>query len=272
MKPLLKWVGGKTQLLDDVLALLPLSIHDYYEPFVGGGSVLLAVLGSGRVTGTVYASDINPRLINLYRCLQTEPAKVARCLQIVADGYRRAVSQESFYYGIRALFNAQPVTGAVAAALFLFLNKTCFRGVYREGPKGFNVPFGHYGTVELPTAESIEAMSRSLAPVVFSCESFETALAKARSGDFVYVDPPYVPETATSFVGYVAGGFHFHTELFTALKALPCGFLMSNSAAPSVLEAFPDPNYKTCQVLARRAIHSKDPSARTMEVLITTSS
>lgn len=271
MKPLLKWVGGKTQLLDEVLALLPQTIQDYYEPFVGGGSVLLAVLASGRVTGTVYASDINPRLINLYRCLQSSPNRVATCLRVIADGYRVAVSHEAFYYGMRRYFNALPDTGVQTAAVFLFLNKTGFRGVYREGPNGFNVPFGHYGAVELPTDDAIHAMSRALAPVVFSCESFETVLPKPRSGDFVYVDPPYVPETATSFVGYVAGGFPHHHALFDGLKALPCGFLMSNSAAPSVLEAFPEP-YRTKRVPARRAIHSKDPSSTTYEVLITRSS
>jgi DNA adenine methylase len=268
MKPLLKWVGGKTQLLETLLPQIPDQIQTYYEPFVGGGSVLLAVLAS-RSPERVYASDVNPALINVYQCVQSSPESVSACLRILEQ--EQGEDPEAFYYRMRDLFNREPHTGPQHAALFLYLNKTCFRGVYREGPRGFNVPYGHYKTMELPSLETLCEMSRVLAPVVFSCESFETVLPRVKAGDFVYVDPPYVPETATSFVGYVAGGFSLHEALFTGLKALPCPFLMSNSDVPLVREAFPDPNYKTHQVLARRAIHSKDPSARTMEVLITTS-
>lgn len=269
MKPLLKWVGGKTQILDTLLPLIPATLETYYEPFVGGGSVLLAVLASRSPT-RVYASDVNPALINVYQCVQSAPEAVSVCLRILED--ERGEDPEAFYYRMRDLSNSLPPAGPQHAALFLYLNKTCFRGVYREGPRGFNVPYGHYKSVELPSLETLLEMAKVLAPVVFSCESFETVLPRVKAGDFVYVDPPYAPETATSFVGYVAGGFSLHEALFTGLKALPCPFLMSNSDVPLVREAFPDPNYKTCEVLARRAIHSKDPSARTMEVLITRSS
>jgi DNA adenine methylase len=269
MKPLLKWVGGKTQLLETILPQIPETLTSYYEPFVGGGSVLLAVLAS-RSPERVYASDVNPALINVYQSVQSSPEAVSVCLRILEQ--EQGEDPEAFYYKMRELYNSLPPTGPQHAALFLYLNKTCFRGVYREGPRGFNVPYGHYKSVELPSLETLTAMSNVLAPVVFTCESFETVLPRAKAGDFVYVDPPYAPETATSFVGYVAGGFPHHQTLFEGLKALPCPFLMSNSDVPLVREAFPDPNYKTCQVLARRAIHSKDPSKSTMEVLITRSS
>lgn len=270
MKPLLKWVGGKTQLLDQVLALIPRRIHSYYEPFLGGGSVLLGVLASPdiTITGHVYASDVNPSLINVYRTVQASPEEVDVCLRVLEA--ERGEDPEAFYYRMRELFNTMEPSGAQHAALFLYLNKTCFRGVYREGPRGFNVPYGHYKTVELPSLETLRTMSRGLQRVTFSCESFETVLPRVGAGDFVYVDPPYVPETATSFVGYVAGGFPLHATLFTALKALPCPFLMSNSDVPLVREAFPEP-YTTKQVTARRAIHSKDPSSTTYELLIATS-
>lgn len=269
MKPLLKWVGGKTQLLETLLPLIPATLETYYEPFVGGGSVLLAVLAS-RTPKRVYASDVNPALINVYQCVQSSPDAVSTCLRVLEQ--ERGEDPEAFYYRMRDLFNREPHTGPQSAALFLYLNKTCFRGVYREGPNGFNVPYGHYKSVELPSLETLQEMAKVLAPVVFTCESFETVLSRVTAGDFVYVDPPYAPETARSFVGYVAGGFSLHETLFTGLKTLPCPFLMSNADVPLVREAFPDPNYKTRQVLARRAIHSKDPGARTTEVLVTRSS
>lgn len=271
MKPFLKWVGGKTQLLDQVLPMIPRTLQNYYEPFVGGGSVLLAVLTSPDITivGRVYASDVNPALINVYRSVQTVPDQVSTCLRVLEA--ERGEDSEAFYYRMRDLYNSLPPEGPQHAALFLYLNKACFRGVYREGPHGFNVPYGHGKTLTLPSLEGLRDIARVLQRVEFSCESFESVLPRAQPGDFVYVDPPYAPETATSFVGYVAGGFALHTVLFDALKALPCPFLMSNSDVPLVREAFPEP-YRTKRVTARRAIHSKDPSATTSEVLITTSS
>lgn len=268
MKPLLKWVGGKTQLLDVVLSQIPDTIRTYYEPFVGGGSVLLAVLTS-RSPERVYASDVNPALINVYQCVQSCPEAVSVCLRVLEQ--EQGDDPETFYYRLRDLFNSLPPTGAESAALFLYLNRACFRGLYREGPSGFNVPYGHYKQVELPSLETLQAMSRLLAPVTFSCESFETVFPRVQAGDFVYVDPPYAPETETSFVGYIAGGFSLHETLFAGLKALPCSFLMSNADVPLVRSAFPDPVYTTRQVLARRAIHSKNPGAQTCEVLITKS-
>lgn len=270
MKPLLKWVGGKTQLLDHVLALVPRTMRNYYEPFVGGGSVLLAILTSPdiTVTGHVYASDVNPNLINVYRSVQSSPEEVNVCLRILEA--EQGDDPEAFYYRMRDLFNATPPEGPQHAALFLYLNKTCFRGVYREGPNGFNVPYGHSKTLNLPNLDTLREMSHVLQRVTFSCESFTEVLPRVGEDDFVYVDPPYVPETLRSFVGYVAGGFTLHAELFAGLKALPCRFLMSNSETPLVRDAFPEP-YMTKRVAARRAIHSKDPSSTTYELLITTS-
>lgn len=276
MKPFLKWVGGKTQLLDQVLPMIPRTLQNYYEPFVGGGSVLLAVLTSPDITiaGRVYASDVNPALINVYRSVQTDPDGVSAYLRrlepIVHPFFGAPDDPEAFYYRMRDLYNSLPPEGPQHAALFLYLNKACFRGVYREGPHGFNVPYGHGKTLTLPSLEGLREIARVLQRVEFSCESFESVLPRAQLGDFVYVDPPYAPETATSFVGYVAGGFALHTVLFDALKALPCPFLMSNSDVPLVREAFSEP-YTTKRVTARRAIHSKDPSATTSELLITTS-
>ena len=297
IKPVLKWVGGKTQILDPVLSLFPTELNDYYEPFVGGGSVLLGLLsyrttGRIKVHGTIYASDLNPTLIGLYRALQSKPDELLAAVQIITDPFdalkgtevhrkpmtaeEANTSQESYYYWIRSRFNAmtpeQKQTTA-GAAHFLFLNKTCFRGIYREGPHGFNVPFGHYKNPTVVCEPHVRAVSALLQGVVFRCVGFEDAVGSTRTGDFVYLDPPYAPETTTSFVGYNAEGFdeEKHKALFSAaagMREKNVGMLMSNADVPLVRTAFPASAFTTTVISCRRAIHSKEPSARTNEVLI----
>lgn len=296
-KPFLKWVGGKTQILPQVLAKFPLTMRNYYEPFLGGGSVLFGLLaakaaGTITVNGSIYASDLNPNIINLYKQVQSAPAALHSALQALITPYRAIAtekgnqkpqsaeealtSKESYYFWIRGQWNS--LTGPArntpqAAAMLLFLNKTCFRGVYREGPRGFNVPFGHYKSEALPDLAEFQALSATLQPVQFSVTDFATPLAAAAAGDFVYLDPPYAPEGATSFVGYTVDGFsgEQHEALFTAAKnsvARGATFLLSNAAVPLVTAAFPAPVFETTILPARRAINSKDPAATTKEVLI----
>ncbi len=274
MKTPLKWVGGKTQILEQVLAEFPRTIQNYYEPFLGGGSVLFGVLDSGiDVKGTLYASDVNPVLINFFTMLKEKPHHLLTCFNVLVSEYTASDIQEEFYYRIRTMFNAMPKEGPEAAATFLFLNRTCFRGVYREGPNGFNVPFGHYKSPPTIDESTILALSAAIQRVVFRCEDFTSALSRVKAGDFVYVDPPYVPETATSFVGYVANGFSgdMHSNLFTLLRALPTQFVMSNADVPLLATEFPLP-FQTKKIGVRRAIHSKDPSSTATEVLITNGS
>jgi DNA adenine methylase len=195
------------------------------------------------------------------------------------DAVAATTSQEATYYWTRKRFNALPATertGPAAAALFYFLNRTCFRGVYREGPRGFNVPFGHYKATQILDAEHVRAVSAALveADVQFSVADFSVPLAAAGGPqDHVYLDPPYLPVTATSFTGYTADGFDAaqHEALFAAARAAGARgatFLLSNADAPVLTTAFPAPAYWTSKVSARRAIHSKDPGATAMEVLI----
>jgi DNA adenine methylase len=268
MKPVHKWVGGKTQILSDVLSRFPREIVNYHEPFVGGGSVLLGLLASPdiRVTGTVYASDVNPILINFYQTVQTRLEDLLAHLRTLVQEYTASEDREAFYYRTRDAFNQTLHDTVESAALFLFLNKTCFRGVYREGPRGFNVPFGHYKTTDVLDESNLRSVSAAIQKVVFTCESFEKALVRPTAGDFVYADPPYIPETQTSFVGYVAGGFAKHALLFETLKTLPCPFLLSNSNVPLVRESFPAP-YTVDVITVRRAIHSKKPESQTTETL-----
>lgn len=295
MKPFLKWVGGKTQILDSVLDLFPNDVQNYHEPFVGGGSVLLAFLEavhSKRIIlhGTVYASDLNSNLIALYTNVQSHCEDLIRELRVLetefsacgdTDINRNAktleealTSQESYYYWIRYRFNMLPTeerTTSHASAMMLFLNKTCFRGVYREGPHGFNVPFGHYKNPTVLDEDHLRAVSNLIKDVVFTCQSFVESLIDLNENDFVYLDPPYAPESNKSFVGYTADGFDTddHTTLFTLCNDMTTRFLMSNANVQLVRDSFPEDRYQVKIISCRRAIHSKNPESRTNEVLIT---
>jgi len=297
-KPFLKWVGGKTQILDEVLALFPAEMANYYEPFLGGGSVLLGLLerkraGTIRVTGTIYASDLNSNLIGLYKNIQSCPDEVIREVATLANEFatitgtvvnrkpttreEASTSQESYYYWIRSRFNAltrEERATPKGSAMLLFMNKTCFRGVYREGPNGFNVPFGNYKKPSILDEDHIRHVSGLIRDVVFRDCSYSDALLGVVGGDFVYLDPPYAPETETSFVGYTADGFNIdnHRALFKLcndMSAKGMKLVMSNAQVSLVTDAFPSSAYTTKIISCRRAINSKNPDATANEVLIT---
>jgi len=299
VKPFLKWVGGKTQIIDTVLSKFPNEMHHYHEPFLGGGSVLLALLthkanGTRKITGTIYASDLNSNLIGLYKNIQTNPDTLVQHIKLLVEEFSKSkgdtvnrkpttlqeamTSPESYYYWIRSSFNAlgtEQRTSIQGSAMLLFLNKTCFRGVYREGPHGFNVPYGNYTNPSILDEQHIKDVSKLFQGVVFTHQSFTESLKRPTEGDFVYLDPPYAPINETSFVGYTTDGFNLdaHKQLFqlcSAMKAKKVNMLLSNAQVPLVTNAFPaSQGYTTTPISCRRAIHSKTPDARTNEVLIT---
>ncbi len=296
-KPFIKWVGGKTQIIDDIMQLFPKQINNYHEPFLGGGSVLLALLsqiksGTIRVSGNIYASDINANLIGLYINIQSKATELITELNKIIHEFNNCTgtvvnrtaatleeamtSSESYYYWIRQKFNSLPNeerTSVLASAMFLFLNKTCFRGLYREGPRGFNVPFGNYKNPTIFDADHIYAVSDLIKDVIFQKCTFTESMKTLMNGDFVYLDPPYAPENETSFVSYTADGFSSenHKSLFdicSRLKPAEVKMLMSNANVPVVAEAFPPTSYTTQIISCRRAINAKQPNSRTNEVLI----
>lgn len=278
-KPILKWVGGKTQILSTILNSFPNEkINNYHEPFIGGGSVLLGMLSSPsiheRICGQIYAYDINEPLIGMYLNIQSKPAELYTQLhELVIQFLSDEDNRESLYYIARGWYNdltPQEKCSVLGSALFIFLNKTCFRGIFRVGPNGFNVPYGHYKNPEIINKERLMQVHKLIQPVKFVCTRFETALAQVQPGDFVYLDPPYAPETKRSFVKYTDKGFDLdqHQTLFAMIKGLGAAakYLLSNANVSLVRETFPDQNSMVIQ--CRRAIHSKEPGTTTSEVLI----
>ena len=292
-KPFLKWVGGKTQILDHVLNKFPNKMNNYHEPFVGGGSVLFGLLslqkqGTINIKKKVYAYDINEALINTYKHVQSKRKELHNCLKKYMETYDKLTgdiinrkptsleeamtSKESYYYWLRNKYNKADKKTIDCAALFMFINKTCFRGMYREGPNGYNVPYGHYKkTPKMITEQELDVISDLIKDVVFIHGDFTDSFKNMKKGDFVYVDPPYVKENEKSFVKYVSGGFDLqtHMTLFDEIKKVDkkkVKFVLSNSKVDLVTTCFKEFNIEDIQ--ARRAIHSKKPGSTTTEVII----
>ena len=267
MKPFMKWVGGKTQILDKVLSKFPQTrdIGDYHEPFVGGGSVLLGVLSnqSIKITGKVYASDLNPHLINLYKKVQTDPEDLLKNFDKIVEDYKKSPDKSEFYYDIRKRFNQEHLPEQ-----FIFLNKAGFRGLYREGPNGFNVPFGHYKTPPTLDRDNLMKISALIKDVVFAVQDFKSSMGRFQIGDFVYLDPPYAPIDETSFVKYTEKGFtkDDHEKLFEMCKGTK--FLLSNADVPYVRNHFVGDAYDIEVITCRRAINSRNPGSKVDKVLI----
>jgi DNA adenine methylase len=261
MKPFLKWVGGKQKFTDKILELLPRQIKIYHEPFLGGGSVLLALLSSDISVEKYRANDINKHLIQTY-------IDVRDNIEELILELNKLKNDKVLFYEYRKKFNDfkhENVMNIQTSALFICLNKTCFRGLYREGPTGINTPYGHYKNSKFFDEKILRDVSALIQNVEFTSMSYEKFLDNVNDDDFVYLDPPYVPENKTSFTKYNISDFLDHDAFFERVKQLK-RFLMSNSAVSSVIETF---NGYTINIIeCRRAINPRFPGSTANEVLI----
>ena len=290
-KPIIKWVGGKTQIIDKVMEEFPKEMNNYHEIFLGGGSVLFALLshvknGVIKINGTVYAYDLNESLIHLYKHIQTTPDELYNVLQGIIIEFNSCkkgeinrnpqtieeaiIAKENYYYWSRKKYNEIDKKSIESSALFIFLNKTCFRGVYRVGPNGFNVPYGNNKNPKIIDKEHLDEIHQLIQGVVFECCSFEESMKMVEPDDFVYLDPPYAPETSTSFVGYTKNGFSLedHNKLFKLIHSMDAKIMLSNSDVTLVRENFTHEKYNITSIVCKRSINSRNPEAKAKEVII----
>ena len=214
-KPFVKWAGGKTQLLADIQLLLPADFRGrtitYVEPFVGGGAVLFWLLQHYPNIQYAVINDLNPRLINVYRVIKHSPDKLIAALRAIEEAYipMKHDQRTAFFMEHRRRFNEDQLTDVEQASLFIFLNRTCFNGLYRENAKGkFNVPHGKYVRPTICDAPTIMADAALLQRVDILCGDFAATKRYANSNTFFYLDPPYKPLNNTStFNTYVKQPF-----------------------------------------------------------------
>lgn len=270
--PLLKWAGGKRQLLAELNNRLPRGWDSFYEPFFGGGAFFISLKNQGLITRAVIA-DLNRELVNFYRVVQTSPDRLideisGSCFENTATAYRRL--KDEFNETVPGRNNA-----VRRAALFLFLNKHGYNGLWRVNSRGeFNVPFGRYAKRSLPPAPAILLFSDMLRRVTIREADFENAVKTARRGDFIYFDPPYHPLSKTArFTSYTSPGFTFENQvrlarLFDRLSKKGVQVMLSNSKVPEIEELYS--RYTVETVSARRCISCNGRTRSGMSEIIVT--
>jgi DNA adenine methylase len=250
--PVLKWAGGKRQIVPQILEHLPRRIATYFEPFVGGGAVFFALFNEARFERAVLG-DKNPELVNVYQALKEDVDGVIRALRKLKDKH-----SESEYYRVRA---SSPRSQTARAARVLYLNKTGFNGLYRVNRSGrFNVPLGRYAEPKILNEPRLRAASEALAGVEIVLADFEALCRRSRPGDAVYFDPPYLPISPTAaFSEYHAEPFGLdeHRRLARAYDELTrrgVASVLSNSDTPATRELFEA--HRVREISVRRAINS----------------
>ena len=270
MSPVLKWAGGKTQLLGAIMTRLPKDYNRYYEPFIGSGAVFLAINPPNAVI-----SDTNEQLINLYNCLKTDVKSVIA----VVNELDETVCDKDFYYSIRERYNQKIANHALdheCAALMIWINKHCFNGLYRVNGKGlFNVPYNNKVRGKSIDEENLNAISEFLQSYDISiyCKDFEIVCRDVHRDDFVYLDSPYVPVNDTAdFTDYTKDGFTLEdherlAELFHRLDSIGAKVMLSNNDVPLVHSLYSGYNIQKLDV--KRMINSNAAKRTGKEVLIT---
>lgn len=269
VSPILKWVGGKRQLLDSILPLIP-EYTTYYEPFVGGGAVFFHTQPKKAVI-----NDSNGELINIYKMIKEQPEEL---IAILAK--HRDENCQEYFYGIRSLDREREsyhqMSPVEKAARIIYLNKTCYNGLFRVNRAGeFNSPWGRYKNPNIVNETTIRAMSRYLnqSKITILCGDYREALKGIRKGAFVYLDPPYMPiSSSSSFTGYTATGFGSEEQIelkkqCDMLEKKGIKFLLSNSCCDFIEDLYKD--YIIEHVSAKRTINAKaDKRGAIDEVLV----
>lgn len=252
-KPFVKWAGGKSQLLPELIARIPNGFNRYFEPFIGGGALFFELQPNN-----AFLSDINPDLIGVY-------ITVRDSVEPLIENLAKHRYEKEYFYKLRDMDKSPHFKrwdSVRKASRFIFLNKTCFNGLYRVNSKGyFNVPFGRYTNPKICDSDNLRACSCVLQGTDIEVQSFEYVVQKSRKNDFVYFDPPYAPLNATSyFTSYSKDGFDTNTQIklknvCIELDKKGVNFMLSNSSAPLILDLYKTFNIEF--VKASRAINSK---------------
>ena len=268
LKPFVKWAGGKRQLLGEILERIPHTFENYIEPFLGGGAVLFALQPKRALI-----NDINASLIHTYKTIASEPqqfiVKVKELDSKIAEGGKE------YYYFIRDLYNSKLMREEFdleLAALFVFLNKHCFNGLYRVNAKGlFNVPYNNSKKASIDE-EVIFEVSKYLKDLTICLGDFEDACKTAKERDFIFLDSPYAPLNPSSFESYTKEGFDMEShvrlsKLFDKLTQKGCYCMLTNHNTEFINDLYGDKGYKMDVVSVKRMINS-DASKRTGEEII----
>lgn len=257
ISPIVKWVGGKRQLLPEIMPMVKKNCSTYIEPFVGGGAVLFELQPKKAII-----NDYNGELINVYRVVKDNPEQLIKRLE-----EHEKNNSEDYYYEIRIKDREEgfsELSDIEKAARIIYLNKTCYNGLYRVNSAGqFNSPYGKYKNPNIVNATTIRAMSNYLNNNnIDICQGdYREVLKRARKGAFVYLDPPYMPiSSSSSFTGYTENGFSYEQQVILKnecdkLRKKNIPFLQSNSDCKEIRELYKDYEIKT--VKAKRNINSK---------------
>jgi len=265
--PIVKWVGGKTRLLPELLARMPERYNRYFEPFAGGAALFFRVAPRRAVL-----ADSNADLIGLYTAVRSDVASVLRRLEM-----HREAHDQDHYYETRERWNDREVSWSTPerAAAFIYLNKTCFNGLWRVNRSGaFNVPIGRYTDPPICVPDALRAAHNALAAAELRCADYRKAVHDAKAGDFLYFDPPYDPVTATAnFTSYSADGFspddqRALAETARELVAKGCKVMLSNSDTPFIRSIYK--GFRVERVKCPRAINSNAAKRGDVDELLIT--
>ncbi len=258
-KPFVKWAGGKRQLLAELEKNFPKQFGTYFEPFLGGGAVLFDLL-TKKPNLKCSVSDLNSDLVLAYVTIRDKLGRLIESLENHSKNYHK--DSTGYYYEIR---KEEPKSQIEKVSRLLFLNKTCFNGLYRVNSKGkFNVPLGRYTNPNIVNRENLTAVSKFLQSdkIKISCRDFESILKDAKKGDFVYFDPPYQPVSDTAnFTSYTHRDFTEDdlqrlADLANQLNSKGCFVLLSNSNTKIVKKIFSSKKWKVKEIAVNRAINS----------------